>query len=110
MMEVDTKGWIQAEEALAEVVLWGVARAIETPAKLEARCHYHSWIWVVLEMSPHSIEENPCVLLQPPRLPSGSHCFQSFVPTVVLLLLMMLVWVEAHRAEDCPACDLYAYR
>ena len=41
-------------------------------------------------------------------LPSGPHCFQSSIPIVVLLLLMMLVWVEAPRAEDCPVCNSYA--
>ena len=104
--EIDTKGWTQAEEALAEVVLWGVAWAVETPTRIEARCHYHSfWNWVVLEVSPYSTKEMSCVLLQSPLVPTGLLCFRPFVSIVVLLLMMMPVRVEAPMAEDCPVCN-----
>ena len=109
MMEVDTKGWTQAEEALAEVVLWGSDWAMETPAMIEACCRYHAcWNLVVLKVLPHSIEEKSCGLFQPPFVPTGPHCFQLFVPIVVLLLMMMSVWVKTPMAEDCPACNYYA--
>ena len=62
MREMDTKGWTQVEKALAEVILWGGAWAIETPTKIEARCRNRScWNRVVLEVSLPSIEEKPCV-------------------------------------------------